>query len=96
MLLGGSNDTRGNLAMIPDLANCLGEELAKEVLAQKERRQACEERATAAGKIGSIACVPPRRQLFLRFAPARMRARSATRRMRSAISFGAQLGGWSA
>lgn len=36
--------------MIPDLAKWLGEELAKEALAQKERRKAREERALAAGK----------------------------------------------
>ena len=46
----GTGETRGNLAMSPELVCWLGDELAKEALASKERRKAREERALAAAK----------------------------------------------
>ena len=49
-LLLGTGETRGNVAMMPDLVAWLGGELAKEALAQKERRKAREARVLAAGK----------------------------------------------
>ena len=48
-LLLGTSETRGNVGVSPDLTKWLGEELAKEALAAKERRKAREERALAAG-----------------------------------------------
>ena len=49
-LLLGTGETRGNVAMCPELVTWLGGELAKEALAQKERRKAHEERVLAAPK----------------------------------------------
>lgn len=47
-LLLGTTDTRGNVGVSPALQSWLGEELAKEAMANKERRKAREERALAA------------------------------------------------
>lgn len=46
-LLTGTFETRGNLGMAPSLQKWLGDELAKESMAAKERRKAREERALA-------------------------------------------------
>lgn len=48
-LILGTSETRGNVGVCPDLTKWLGKELAKEALAAKERREAREERALAAG-----------------------------------------------
>ena len=47
-LLLGTADTRGNLGVCPQLQIWLGDQLAKEAAASKERRKAREERALAA------------------------------------------------
>ncbi len=49
-LLLGTSETRGSLCLCPALQTWLGEELAREALAHKERRKAREERALAAKK----------------------------------------------
>jgi len=49
-LLMGTHETRGNVGVCPALTRWMGEELAKEALAAKERRKAREERALAAPK----------------------------------------------
>jgi hypothetical protein len=49
-LMMGTGETRGNVAMSPELTRWLGEEMAREALAAKERRKAREERALAANK----------------------------------------------
>lgn len=49
-LLLGTGETRGNLAMAPELVRWLGEQLSQEAVAAKERRKAREERALAAAK----------------------------------------------
>ena len=46
-LLLGTSETRANVAICPALTAWIGSELAKEALAQKERRKAREERALA-------------------------------------------------
>ena len=46
-LLTGTFETQGNLGMAPSLRKWLGDELAKESMAAKERRKAHEERAMA-------------------------------------------------
>ena len=43
----GTAETRGGLSVSPCLIKWLGEEMAKEALANKERRKAREERAAA-------------------------------------------------
>eukprot|EP00972_Heterocapsa_arctica_P046889 6921598-Heterocapsa_arctica.AAC.1 len=48
LLLLGTTDTRGRVGVSPALQSWLGEELAKEAMANKERRKAREERALAA------------------------------------------------
>ena len=50
----GTAETRGNVCVAPLLQNWIGEELAKEAAAAKERRKAREERALA-GKAPSPA-----------------------------------------
>ena len=49
-LLLGTSETRGNLMVAPALQKWLGEQLAQEALAAKEKRKAREERALAAPK----------------------------------------------
>ena len=49
-LLLGTHETRNNVGIAPALSKWLGEELAKESLAAKERRKAREERQLATGK----------------------------------------------
>ena len=46
----GTGETRENVAMMPALDAWIGGKLAKEALAQNERRKAREERVLAAGK----------------------------------------------
>ena len=49
-LLLGTSETRGNLGVAPHLSKWIGEQLALEGLAAKERRKAKEERTLAAKK----------------------------------------------
>jgi hypothetical protein len=49
-LMMGSGEMRGNVAMSPELTRWLGEEMAREALAAKERRKPRGERALAANK----------------------------------------------
>ena len=49
-LLLGTSETRGAVCLAPALQEWLGEQLAKEAAANKERRKAREERALAANK----------------------------------------------